>query len=156
MYDRIVRKGGFTVKAPVERAFPLFTPEGELSWADGWSIRRIFPLAQRDTEGAIFATSDDRGREMIWRIQKLDWPRRTSYYVVTAGSHTTEITVLLQPGADGVTEVEVEYTYSPFTLEGAEFLRPITEEAYSRRMESWDREISHYLATGSMLRHHPE
>lgn len=156
MYDRIVRKGGFTIQAAVDRAFPLFTPEGELSWADGWSIRRIFPTASRDTVGGIFATTDDRGREMIWRIQKLDCPRQTSYFVVTSGSHTTEITVQLQPHDSGATEIAVEYVYTPFTSDGEEFLRPITEEAYSRRMESWEREIRHYLATGSMLRHHSE
>ena len=150
---QFTRRGGFTVDAPPAQAFPLFTPEEEVHWADGWTFRRIFPAGDQPAEGVLFSTSDVRGREMIWRIQALEPPRKVEYFNVTAGSHTTEITIELAPARDGKTAVSVEYRYTPFTEEGAEFLRPMTNEAYREWMKTWEAEIRHYLATGTTLRH---
>jgi hypothetical protein len=150
--SRIIRKGGLVVDAPVSKAFPLFTPEGELAWADGWKYRVIYPpegIAQKDL---LFSTVDARGREMIWRIVRFDPSHSVGYYVVTAGSHVQEVNVSLRERNDGRTDVSVEYIYTPFTEEGAAFVGAFTEESYEQRMKHWETAIDHYLKTGLMLR----
>ena len=135
------RRGGFLVNRPVEKCFPLFTPEGEKQWAEGWSYDRICPLEGPEEEGLIFRTHDQRGLEMIWRIQRLDFPRAASYYVVTEGSHITEVHVTLEAVDAGKTQVEVEYVYVSFSSAGAEYVETVTEDAYRERMLDWKRSI---------------
>ena len=142
---RISRSGGFILKAPVERCFPMFTPEGEKQWAEGWKFDRLWPVTGPENEGQMFRTADARGLEMIWRIQKLDFPKAASYYVVTAGSHITEVHVNLQSHDSGTTKVSVEYVYIPFSNLGTEYVGTVTEEAYRQRMLHWKQRIDAVL-----------
>ncbi len=138
---RASRRGGFLLDTPIENCFHLFTPEGEKQWAEGWTYDRISPLEGPEEEGLIFRTHDARGLEMIWRIQRLDFPTNASYYVVTTGSHVTEVNVALKAVDSGKTHVEVEYVYVPFSSAGVDYVETVTEDAYRERMLHWKRSI---------------
>src|SRR5262245_48856638 len=120
-------QGGFILDGAPEDNFLLFTPEGETDWAEGWAYEWIHCPSGKSEEGAIFRTKDARGLEMIWRILVFEPSVRSVYYVVTAGSHTTEVRVGLKREGAG-TRVNVEYIYVPFSEEGRKFVEQINEQ----------------------------
>ena len=57
--------GKLVVRAPIERAFPLFSPPGELHWVPGWNPEFVEPPVSSWEEGQVFRTQEERG-EAIW------------------------------------------------------------------------------------------
>lgn len=65
--ERAVRTRSFEVALPLERAFPLFEPEGERTWAEGWARLYLHPADGRATCGMVFTTGHG-GEETIWTM----------------------------------------------------------------------------------------
>src|SRR5262249_29173387 len=58
------RLGVFHLDAPPARVFPLFTAEGERSWAPGWEPEMLSGDRER---GSVFRTRS-HGREVTWIV----------------------------------------------------------------------------------------
>ena len=62
-----VRSGfNFTLSVPLDRAAPLFGPEGERCWAgEHWNPEFLYPQPGQDVEGAVFTVAHGT-RKSIW------------------------------------------------------------------------------------------
>lgn len=141
------RAGTVAVPAPLERAFPLFTPLGERRWAPGWDPSFQHPADGEPRVGATFTTRGEDGRETIWMI--LDWDpteHRVRYARVTPGLKTGTVEVVCTPGPGGTTTAAVTYELTALTPEGDADLESWTESWFASYLGEWETQIAAALA----------
>jgi hypothetical protein len=53
--------GGFSIPAPLDKAFEFFSPLGEMAWVPGWDPELLHPPGVSWARGLIFRTQEERG-----------------------------------------------------------------------------------------------
>ena len=126
------RIGHFHLAAPPARVLPLFTAEGERSWALGWEPEQL-----SEQRGSVFRTRHG-GRETTWVVTEYQPAEgRASYARLAVGSNMGLVEVRCR-AADGGTEVSVRYTLTGLNAAGREEVRAFLEPAhYAAMMEEW-------------------
>jgi hypothetical protein len=146
---RVVRTATIRLNGPPARVFPLFTPEGERAWAEGWNPVYRYPAAGIVEPHAVFVTRGHDGRETIWTVMHYD-PQRMQvlYDRITPGMHAAIVEVACEPAPDGATLAHVTYTFTGLSGEGNAFVERHTDEAYRAMLTEWESAINEYLRTG--------
>ena len=140
----VTHTGHVTLEAPPEKTFPLFTPEGERAWAEGWDPEVLFPADGQIREGLVFRTPDHGGT--VWVLMKYDQASFTIAYSATAaGALVREIEVHCRPAAGNRTEVLVTDTYVGLSEHGNMFVGQLDEASYSKKMAHWQEVINRAL-----------
>jgi hypothetical protein len=135
-------EGGLTVPAPPDRAFELFSPEGERAWVPGWDPELVHPPGATWERGLIFRTREESG-EAIWIVTALDRAaRQVEYHRVEPGRWVARIRVRCRPGAGGGTEVRVAYAFIGLSGAGNDQIAAMTIEAYEEKMRRWQEWIA--------------
>ncbi|MFL6351625.1 MAG: hypothetical protein ACJ74Z_07220 [Bryobacteraceae bacterium] len=101
----------FEVAAPVDRAAPLFGPEGERCWAgQTWNPEFLYPLPAKDVEGAVF-TVQHGPHKSVWVNTEFDLAAgRMQYVSFIPDCLVSTIDVRLTAIDPTTTGVEVTYT----------------------------------------------
>jgi len=136
----------FRLEAPLARVMPLFTAEGERSWAPGWEPVMLSGAVER---GSAFSTRAHTGIETTWIVTDYRPAEgRVSYARLAQGSNIGLVDVICTAVAGGATEVSVRYTLTGVSEQGRAFVREFLEpEHYSRMIEEWR------VATSAALSH---
>jgi hypothetical protein len=126
----------FRLEAPLARVFPLFTAEGERSWAPGWEPVILSGAVER---GSAFATRSHNGIETTWIVADYRPAEgRVSYARLAQGSNIGLVDVTCTPAEGGGTVVTVRYTLTGVSEQGRAFVREFLEpEHYSRMIDEW-------------------
>jgi hypothetical protein len=126
----------FRLEAPLARVFPLFTAEGERSWAPGWEPAILSGAVER---GSAFMTRSHSGIETTWIVTDYRPAEgRVSYARLAHGSNIGLVDVTCTPAEGGGTVVTVRYTLTGVSEQGRTFVREFLEpEHYSRMIEEW-------------------
>ena len=139
----IERSGSFLLAATPERAFELFTPEGERAWVAGWEPEPVHaPGGRLDVEGAVFRTRV-HGEETLWLVLGID--RRgfvAEYARITPGSRLGTVRVCCREAARGGARVEVRYRLTAVGESGERALAETTEEAFAETLRVWRRDTT--------------
>lgn len=144
--ESITLYGTLRVDAPVDVAFPLFSPRGEEAWVPEWKPELIHPPGVDWCEGQVFRTVHD-GQESIWFVARLDRDsHEVTYHRVDLGLSATSVTVRCRPAGENATETAVEYRWVGLTGEGNRFVREQTREAFREKLTRWEAWISAALA----------
>jgi hypothetical protein len=145
-----------TLAAPPERVLPLLTPLGERSWAPGWEPELRWQ-PPHGAVGTLFVIRHPGEPETVWLLDTFDPGAGHVHYLhLTPGSDVTEIDIQLRPGPEKGTRAEVRYTWTALTEAGNAKVRRHTPEEFLHSMQSWERQLNHYLQTGKRLEHpHP-
>jgi polyketide cyclase/dehydrase/lipid transport protein len=135
----------FRLEAPLARVFPLFTAEGERSWAPGWEPTILSGAVER---GSAFATRAHSGIETTWIVADYRPAEgKVSYARLAQGSNIGLVDVTCTEERDG-TVVTVRYTLTGVSEQGRAFVREFLEaEHYTRMIEEWR------VATSAALSH---
>jgi len=142
--NSVTHTGHVTLEAPPEKSFPLFTPEGERAWAEGWDPEVLFPADGHVREGLVFRTPDHGGT--VWVLTRYDKAGFTIAYNATAGGALVrEIEVRCRPAAANRTEVTVTDTYVGLSEHGNMFVAQLDEASYAKKMEFWQTAINRAL-----------
>ncbi|GAB4579404.1 MAG: hypothetical protein Fur0022_21420 [Anaerolineales bacterium] len=162
MTDFLAQRVGHThtiyLPGTPDELFPLFTPEGEKRWADGWDFIPVFP-GQEIEENMIFTTAaHDHGQmDAIWIVSRYE---PANYFVeyqrVEPGVKVGRIRVqcLAAEGeGNGQTRITIEYVYTALSEAGNAFLEGFKASFYAHFIQSWQTAILHYLQTGHILAH---
>src|SRR4029453_12684179 len=72
-------RGTLLVDAPVEKAFPLFSPLGEKDWVPEWNPELIHPMGAIWERGQIFLTKEERG-DALWVVTAQDREGHSAEY----------------------------------------------------------------------------
>jgi hypothetical protein len=139
---RSVRSHSFAVDLPAERAFTLFTPEGERAWAEGWNPRYLHPADGRTEAGMAFTTGHGQD-ETIWTMTRHDVAACIVEYVrTTPGNRTAVVLVQCAALGPGRTRVTVVYALTGLSEAGNAYIREMDEARYRAFIDGWGEAIA--------------
>lgn len=148
MTRHIDRRHAIEIALPVEEAFPLFTPRGEMDWIADWRPRFIHPADGRTGQGMVFATGSG-AEETFWSC--VEWSPaefRVRYARVTPASRFAHVAVACAPSGPARTRVEVLYEMTALTPTGEALLEATTPEVFAASIEGWKSLIATWIAAG--------
>jgi hypothetical protein len=137
MTDHLHRALTHTIEiaAPVERVFPMFTPEGERVWVPNWAPRFVPASAEPSRPGSVFWTDHD-GENTVWMVVGLDQnDRRARYVRHTPGSRIAMVDVVCATGGAG-TRVTVSYDVTGLSDDGDRAIRAM-EGGFAAAISDW-------------------
>ena len=136
--------------APPARVFPLLCPVRETVWAEGWLPDVVISssgLAERD---CVFITPEKRSKA-IWYITRHE---PENWFVemlkIVPGVTACRLEIQLTPNGDECF-ANVTYSHTSIGRAGDEFVAKFTADSYQRFMETWEKELNHFLKSGSRL-----
>jgi hypothetical protein len=126
----------FHLDAPPAEVFPLFTAEGERSWAPGWEPVMLSGAHER---GSSFVTRADSGIETTWIVTDYRPDEcRVSYARLAQGSNIGLVDVTCAQSPAGGTDVSVRYTLTGVSEQGRKFVREFLKpERYGQMIDGW-------------------
>jgi hypothetical protein len=137
----------FLIPQPVERLFPLFTPEGEKLWAPGWDYENLIGTTDL-SEDYVFLTAahDHASYQAIWLVKRYR-PEEglVEYYRVEPEDKVGVVTVRCCPEDDGGTHVEVTYKYIPLSERGQAFISSYSQQAHEEFIAGWQTQLESYF-----------
>jgi len=128
--------GTFHLNAPRQRVFPLFTAEGERSWAPGWEPRILSGSGER---GSAFMTTGHNGSTVTWIVTDYRPAEgRVSYARLVQDSNIGIVDVICTQSARGGTDISVRYTLTPLTEGGRSFVAEfLSDQHYTTMLDEW-------------------
>lgn len=136
---RAVRRGSFTVPCDPATALPLFTPEGERRWVEGWQPEYL--SGADDEVGAVWRTAHDD--EVTWITTDRDDDRVR--YARVSGNGTAGLVEVRCSPAGGGTRVQVTYDLTACTAAGFYALQRFATH-FEDMLEHWRRATAAVLA----------
>ena len=143
---RLVRHGGFQLPCDPAAALPLFTPEGERHWVDGWDPQYLSEA--NDEVGAVWRTT--HGHDTTWITTDRD-DHRVRYARVSNNGTAGLVEVVCTP-TDGATSVRVTYDLTAGTAAGHETLRQFDAD-FEDMLEHWRQATTSALAGAPVTGH---
>jgi MOSC domain-containing protein YiiM len=139
------RTGTLRVAAPLDQAFPFFTPDGERLWVPDFDPEYLHPLSGDQGVGAIFTTSHG-GENTLWMVLRFS-PREgvAEYARVTPGSRRGTVHVRLEALDANTTGATVSYDLASTSASGDAVLEALTPVAYADMLADWERRIAQAL-----------
>jgi hypothetical protein len=137
----VERTGAFRVNRPLAQAFPLFSPEGERRWVNGWVPQYLHPRdVPSDAPGTVFQTNHNN-EQTHWIVLRYSPADGVAEYVrITPGSRIGLVTVHAAE-RNGGTDVEVTYKLTSLSEAGTRMLQEMTEGSYAAMLQDWERLI---------------
>lgn len=129
----------FQLPQPVERLFPLFTPEGEKLWAPGWDYENIMGTSEL-SEDYVFLTGahDHASTHAIWLVKRYRPDEGlVEYYRVEPEEKVGVVKVNCRPADSGGTSVTVTYKYIPLSASGQAFTGAYSQQAHEEFIAGW-------------------
>jgi hypothetical protein len=140
--------GTIRLAGPIEMVFPLFTPEGEKGWAEGWNPQYVYPPDGTTQQGLVFRTS--HSGPLIWIVSKFDSQQHEISYVIL-GKDTVRQLVIKCVDEGTRTSADLAHTYTSLSEEGNEIVEHHTPEGIGDEIKGWESEINYFLKTGKQL-----
>jgi len=133
-----------TLPLSADEAFPLFTPEGERLWIEGWNPHYIYPANGETIVGMVFTTG--HGDETTyWTLVDFDNGAHTVRYCrVTLGSRSVIVEVKCEAAGEQETRVIVRYSLTSLSEAGNATIATFVE-GYGAMIEDWRTKIIAYL-----------
>jgi hypothetical protein len=139
--------------APPARVFPLLCPVREAEWAEGWLPEFVISssgVAERD---CVFVTPEKLG-EAIWYVTRHESARSfVEMLKIVPGVTACRLEIQLSKNGDGCF-ADVTYSHTSIGSAGDEFVAKFTADLYQRFMQAWEKELNHFLKTGTRLTDH--
>lgn len=137
--------------APPGEVFPLLCPVREYEWIERWDCTVVHSESGVAEEGCLFET-DFAGRE-TWVVTRYESPSRIEFCIFVDAGFVERLIITVRPEGTSSSRVHWKRIYTALSADGATAIRGHVERVTPARMKELDRELAHYLATGTMLRH---
>ena len=138
--NTIKHTAGFEISQPVDKLFPLFSPEGEKLWVPGWDYENITGSTEL-YEDYVFLTKnhDHASTEAIWLVKRYE-PESylVQFYKVEPEDKVGIVTVQCFKKTAGATHVQVSYEYVGLTEKGRNFIEVFTHDEYRKFIAEWE------------------
>jgi hypothetical protein len=147
--DAVEHTTSFTLNHPIKIVFPLFTPEGEKSWAPGWDYVNILEMTELSEDYAFLTgTHDHASTQAIWLVKRYSPDEGLiAYYRVEPEDKIGVVTVHCSMASANSTEVEVTYKYIPISDKGRKFVEDFSLENYTLFIAEWQTQLKRYFET---------
>ena len=137
----------FEITQPVDKMFPLFTPEGEKLWVPDWDYKNIMGTTDL-CENYVFLTKTHNhpSSDAIWIIKKYDPDiHYVQYYKIEPVDKIGVVTVECRKVGESRTRVEVTYKYVALSTAGEKFLSAFSFRAYEAYIGNWKKMLLNYF-----------
>jgi len=137
----------FTIVQPVDRLFPLFSPEGETLWVPGWTYKNVMGRTDlREDDVFLTNTHDHAGAGAVWLVKRFDPARyHVQFYRVEPGIKVGLVSVQCDQAGASSTRVRVTYTYTGLSDEGNRFIDAFTRAEYAKSIGEWKVLLTDYF-----------
>ena len=129
-----------TIRLPIEpsEALPLFTPEGERDWVQGWDPEPVHtPEGSLSREGAVFRTRHG-DEETLWLVLRVDPQLGAADYVrITPGNRLGTVHIRCSDDGEDGSIIEVGYRLTALSPAGKATLEALTPEAFEADIRGW-------------------
>ncbi len=130
---RLTRAGSFGLHIHPVMALPLFTPEGERIWVEGWEPTYL--SGATDEVGAVWTTSHGAHTTTTW-VTVIRTDLRVAYARVSDNGTAGMVSVSCEPAAGGGTTVLVTYDLTATSLDGVARLQQFAA-GFDDMLASW-------------------
>ncbi len=138
--------------APPDRVFPLLCPVREHDWIPGWECELLHSSSGVAEEDCVFRTHYlQDGEAMTWVVSRYEPGRRIEFTCFVPDSYVMRLKIALEPQGKG-TRLEWTRLWRSIGPRGDEWIASWSGARHRQRMAELERLLSHYLATGEMLR----
>lgn len=133
----VERDGEFTIHLPLGHVFPLFSPEGERAWVEGWDPEYLHPSHPSTAAGTVFRTMHD-SEETLWLVLRYD-PHEAfaEYGRFSPGSRLGTVRVQCHETGPEATRVAVGYSLTSLSPAGNAVLDQMTPAHYAHMLAEW-------------------
>lgn len=149
--DRVRREYTQSLVAAPDTVFPMLCPVREVEWVEDWDPYAVYSVTGIAEQDCVFITRDD-GVESTWVITRHDpEAHRVEMIKVTPGLTTTKLELGLEADGESGSKLHVAYTTTALTTDGRKAVAAFDEEHWNEFMQTWERELNHYLGMGDHL-----
>ena len=139
------RAHAIVLPLPIAEAFPLFEPEGERLWAEGWNPTYLQPVDGSARRGMVFTT--EHGNEhTVWMMVRHEPPHLVEYVRMTPGSRIGKVLVQCSEIDARRTRVNVSYALTGLADKGNELIRGLDDAEFAKFIDSWGERIAAALS----------
>jgi hypothetical protein len=137
---RISRSAEITINGPLEKVFPLFTPEGETHWIPHWKYTPILPADGSTERDMVFRTDE----QTLWTLAVYEPPRR-SIYVHASPDEIARIELQGRSIDAGHTAVRITYVITAISEHAQRSNAHHQSEAeFRKKMDQWKAWLDEY------------
>lgn len=137
----------FHMNQPIDKLFPLFSPEGERLWVPNWNYENIMGTTELKEDYIFITKSHDHGTtEAVWLVKKYD-PKShfVQFYKVEVNDKVGIISVKCNKLDQEETLVSVTYEYIALSQSGREFIDGFTQKEYRQFIAEWKSLLDEYF-----------
>ena len=136
--------------ASPEAVFPLLCPVREAEWIPDWDPLLVVSRSGVAEEDCVFITRSGAD-DTIWYVT--DYRPKAgfiSFVRTTPGLTASRLLIQLAAAPEGSTAT-ITYAHTSLGERGDAFVEAFTEARFVGEMQSWEKRLNHYLATGKGL-----
>ena len=149
---QVTKEAIITVDAPVDRVFPLYCPEREKEWIDGWDYRMVHSESGYVESGCVFITTHHSAEPTVWYVTGHDPANHTVEMVrVSPGEMVVRLRIVSTAIDAERSRSHVTYEYTALNETVNTWLRESVDEAFQKMMTGWEKALNHYMTTGKKL-----
>lgn len=156
--ERMSKTATIILNGTIDDVFPLFGPELEKKWAEGWDFKKILFETELGEEYSVFQTKSSSNKNQIttWIISKLESHENPKVieYITFNPDWITIVNIVCKPESNQQkTSAAITYTYTSLTDIGSKKVPDVLNKMYSLNMKDWEEAINYYLENGTLLIH---
>ncbi len=145
--QKVSKTASFSVKANIDRVFPLFGAFEERKWETGWDPELIYPGEEVIQEGTAFRTKGHGSEpEYLWVVTQYEPRAHHIQYLVSTDNRFWTISVDSRQGkTPSTTDVTVTYAFTSLTPKGNDLNTASLERMYRHNLQDWALALNNYL-----------
>ncbi|KJF42091.1 hypothetical protein [Draconibacterium sediminis] len=144
-----------TIHGKMEEILPLYCPVRELDWCENWNPKTVYSNSGLVEKDCIFITPDGE-TDVVWIVTDYDTEKgHVEMFYHVPQVLITKLEIQVTALSENKTEIVLTYSKTSLSEKGDKILEKFTKEEYDIMMDSWEKAMNHYLATGIMLTNLP-
>ena len=144
-----------TIHGKMEEIMPLYCPVRELDWCENWNPKTVYSNSGLVEKDCIFITPDGE-TDVVWIVTDYDTEKgHVEMFYHVPQVLITKLEIQVTALTENKTEIVLTYSKTSLSEKGDKILEKFTKEEYDIMMDSWEKAMNHYLATGIMLTNLP-
>ena len=140
-----------TINGRLEEIMPLYCPVREFDWCENWNPKIVCSNSGLVEKDCVFITPD-RENDIVWIVTDYDIEKgHVEMFYHVPRLLVTKLEIQLTVISENKTRAVLTYSKTSLSEQGNIVLTEFTKEEYDIMMDSWEKAMNHYLATGTML-----
>lgn len=134
-----------------QAVFELLCPVREAEWVNDWRPKLVLTDSGVAEPGCIFITPGIP-EDALWLMTEYDRDAfKLEIIKMIPGVVVGRISVSLTADVDDACSADITYAYTSISDHGDRALEEFTDAHFESFMVTWEKELNHFLRTGSML-----